>query len=485
MSSGHLLLFDFDGVIADSLELFHEALDTVWRDICHRALDRRDFLRVFDQGMARGLQEIGMSAGLTRCDVETVIARLLDRLPSVIPRASLMEGAGETLTRLAEQGHQIVIITSNKTAVVEAYLRDHGLGPFLVLGLDEEASKVKKIRGQIERHRGLPCYYIGDTLGDMNDAVEAGASTIGFAAGWHGAERIRRGYPSHVVADWQELAAAVGSEYHRFVHVDGAQIFLRFRRGPGDAAIIFVHGLGDSGAAFHEAFAHDDLRPFTLVAVDLPGFGRSEPRHPCGFKEQASLLRRLRQHPDIIGDKPTLLVGHSLGGDIVSHAADAYTDELVGIVNLEGALVPEDLFYSGKAVQAGADFPTWLDELKERMLRAGTYDAAKARYYSSLVLADSGAFLESAHEIVRSVNNGETSAKLVALPRKYFVAAGRPETPSPAMRFLEDRMLGSWHALDAGHSVMLDQPEKVYRLIAAKLREWTWRHASSAGRTRE
>ncbi len=104
--------------------------------------------------------------------------------------------------------------------------------------------------------------------------------------------------------------------------------------------VVFVHGTPGSAGAFlgylRQAEAH---RPFDLVTVDRPGFGRTRPRHAVpSLADQARALRMLL---DVPPDAPKpILVGHSLGAPIVAKAAALYPDRVGGLVVLAGAFDP-------------------------------------------------------------------------------------------------------------------------------------------------
>ena len=111
---------------------------------------------------------------------------------------------------------------------------------------------------------------------------------------------------------------------------------------PDDATpvrtIIFVHGT--PGGADNWASVIERTPPgFRAIAIDRPGFGRSEPYGPVtSLNDQAAALLPLLQRYQ--KEKP-ILVGHSLGGPIVARAALDYPDQIAGLVILAGAFDPE------------------------------------------------------------------------------------------------------------------------------------------------
>ncbi|WP_307795940.1 alpha/beta fold hydrolase [Amycolatopsis sp. 195334CR] len=117
-------------------------------------------------------------------------------------------------------------------------------------------------------------------------------------------------------------------------------IGLHLRRTPGaDGALaVYVHGLGGSSTNWTELSAL--LAPFaTGIAVDLPGFGFSEPpaEFDFGLNSHAALLAEFL---DGLGKGPVHLLGNSMGGAIALLVA-ARRPELVRTLTLISPAMPD------------------------------------------------------------------------------------------------------------------------------------------------
>src|SRR5262245_45495839 len=108
----------------------------------------------------------------------------------------------------------------------------------------------------------------------------------------------------------------------------------RVRRAAPDApALLFVHGLGGDRTFWDEAWSCSGLEAYTLVAVDLPGFGGSPPVRPFTFDVA---VERLAQLVDALA-APVVAVGHSMGGTVVALLAERAP--LLGAVLIEANLL--------------------------------------------------------------------------------------------------------------------------------------------------
>ncbi|HET9485298.1 MAG TPA: alpha/beta hydrolase [Xanthomonadales bacterium] len=106
---------------------------------------------------------------------------------------------------------------------------------------------------------------------------------------------------------------------------------------PGGSRVLALHGWLDNAASF------DALAPLLdgveLVALDLPGHGRSQHRPPGNWYHYVDYLDDVLAAADALGWNRCTLLGHSLGGAIASALA-AVVPERVDALWLVEALGP-------------------------------------------------------------------------------------------------------------------------------------------------
>jgi pimeloyl-ACP methyl ester carboxylesterase len=130
-----------------------------------------------------------------------------------------------------------------------------------------------------------------------------------------------------MASDWQQLIDKAS-----YVEVDGTDVH-HFDVGSGKP-LVLVHGGGLSSSAelnwgaVIERFAEQ----FRVIALDLPGFGHTDPRGPRDIqpRERAAFLVEFLE---TLGVEEASLVGNSEGATIVSHVALG-TPEIVETVAL-------------------------------------------------------------------------------------------------------------------------------------------------------
>jgi pimeloyl-ACP methyl ester carboxylesterase len=122
----------------------------------------------------------------------------------------------------------------------------------------------------------------------------------------------------------------------RFVQVGGIRLHY-LETGNGNPPVVLVHGLGSTVTKWRDVLPIIGARRRTL-AVDLPGFGRSDApraRYTFGF-----LAGAVRSFLDATGVERCVLVGNSLGGMAAMWLAAAWPERVAGLVLMAPALPP-------------------------------------------------------------------------------------------------------------------------------------------------
>ncbi|MEA3326466.1 MAG: alpha/beta hydrolase [Chloroflexota bacterium] len=100
--------------------------------------------------------------------------------------------------------------------------------------------------------------------------------------------------------------------------------------------IVLIHGLGDEADTWRHVFLPLSEN-FHVVALDLPGFGRSD--KPNMHYTPNFLMETIIHLIDQLEMKRVILMGNSLGG-ILSHAlAVKYPERINGLILVDGALL--------------------------------------------------------------------------------------------------------------------------------------------------
>ena len=208
MMHGHdkapVLMFDFDGVIADSRDIYFEVFSAICEEKgFHKLNSREAFSRLMEGNVFRELLKAGFPIHRLKKLADEYKPRL-DEANERIPPYPEMVALLNALT----EAYPVYVITANQTDMVERFLVRHGVtGVRAVIGGDQEMSKVKRIRSVKKRYKDRTAFYIGDTKGDMREARKARVQAVGVTWGWHSARKLREASPHHILVEPAELHA--------------------------------------------------------------------------------------------------------------------------------------------------------------------------------------------------------------------------------------------------------------------------------------
>jgi len=206
-----LIMFDYDGVIVDSLAVFVENFGAACRAHGLDLGSPRDLVGLFDSNVYESMAARGLSAGT----IDKILQDYEVRQNACLEDLALFAGMAVVLNRIARH-HKVVIITSNLSVPTARILARAGIrGIEAVIGADQEKSKIKKIVRTKSRYPDLPAFYVGDTKGDMLEGRQAGARTVAVAWGWHDVAKLQEGVPDYLVYTPVELAALFVAQGNR------------------------------------------------------------------------------------------------------------------------------------------------------------------------------------------------------------------------------------------------------------------------------
>ncbi len=124
----------------------------------------------------------------------------------------------------------------------------------------------------------------------------------------------------------------------KFMVCRGAKI--RYADVGKGRAIVLVHGFLESLEVwFGNGFANDLAKKFRVIAIDLPGHGKSE----ClGYVHKMERMADVvKDVMDGLGLRRYIIAGHSMGGYVALAFAEKYSDNLRGLCLFHSTALPD------------------------------------------------------------------------------------------------------------------------------------------------
>jgi len=242
---------------------------------------------------------------------------------------------------------------------------------------------------------------------------------------------------------------------------DGVRISYQVR-GAGSVTLVFVHGWSCNRSYWDrqlELFA----REFQVVTIDLAGHGDSgrERTHwtiPAFGADVATVVRE-------VGPKRSILIGHSMGGDVILDAARQIQGGVAGGVwvdvysRLDGWRTPEQVQERMKPFRE--NFAEAMDAFVRRLFPPGSNPALVERVAADMVAAPPAIALAALEAVWLFGPKVPALLDELKLP---FVAINPDDQPT-------DLISMSRHGVEVlvmpgvGHFLMLEEPERFNRLL--------------------
>jgi phosphoglycolate phosphatase len=191
------LIFDFDGVIADTHDINWALSQEHDETATHE-----DFLAHHD-GNVFAEPKIKFKPETVHLFYSEYRKRLT---------GSHLEQALNPLRRFGET-YSLYIISSTSEEVIKEVLEQCGILNLFarVMGEETHRSKVEKFRMLMQSEDINPenSIFVTDTLGDIKEAHKVGIRTIAETFGFHNRERLQQGNPFRIADSWEEIEETI------------------------------------------------------------------------------------------------------------------------------------------------------------------------------------------------------------------------------------------------------------------------------------
>jgi pimeloyl-ACP methyl ester carboxylesterase len=145
---------------------------------------------------------------------------------------------------------------------------------------------------------------------------------------------------------WPSLAP-----YGTYLAIPGGELFYYDTKtddATGKPALVLIHGLGDEADTWRYVFPPLAAAGYRVIALDLPGFGRSIWKGKISMRGHCAAVLRLLTTAGIASpDNPAVLAGSSLGAAVSELAACKRPDLVKALVLIDGCFPLDDKIDKG------------------------------------------------------------------------------------------------------------------------------------------
>jgi phosphoglycolate phosphatase len=198
MEHKKVIIFDFDGTIADSFGIFVEALSA--------AVERRNPLIVDDIESLRrssSTRDIIKKLGIRPWQMPSLVFRGRREIAARMDRVTVFKGISEALKDIAAE-YTIYILSTNSEENIMKFLKKHKLGGYIhgVYGNNSILGKAKSLKKLLKKENlaSSACLYVGDETRDIEAAHISGMPCIAVTWGYSVPGALRLHAPEALVA---------------------------------------------------------------------------------------------------------------------------------------------------------------------------------------------------------------------------------------------------------------------------------------------
>lgn len=243
---------------------------------------------------------------------------------------------------------------------------------------------------------------------------------------------------------------------------------------PAQPTAVFVHGAQNDHSVWilqTRYFAHHG---FNVLAVDLPGHGRSKGDALTSVEAMAGWLIALL---DAAGVDRALLIGHSMGSLIALEASHQAPHRVTGLAMI-GTTYPMKVA-DALLDTARNDEPTAIDMVNiwSHSMTAQNPDCplsgvstmgAARRLMQRMSAINPAQLFYTDFTACNAYENGEAAARAAACPVLFIFGSKDMMTPARSTKLLTSAVAqGKIVHVDAGHSLMTEQPGAVLDALAS------------------
>ncbi len=203
-----LVIFNFDGVIADTYDVLKRVYDRLKDDFRFKNMSEDD---------RENLRELSMFQLMKAFHVP--FYKLPKFLQEVIPiyketmvTAPLFDGIRETVEKLKGQGSDVVILSSNNPKLIRKFLKHHDFEVFdKVVGGAAFFNKQTRLNSVIKSYKvdHIEAIYVADERRDIEACKKINLPIAAVTWGYDDYKVLGAGRPTYLVQDLEDLEEAL------------------------------------------------------------------------------------------------------------------------------------------------------------------------------------------------------------------------------------------------------------------------------------
>ena len=222
LMSAKVILFDFDGTVADTYQVVANITNKLSTEFGYKALNTEE------QSLLKNLssREIVKRSEISIFKLPFLVRRVRSELSKEIGELLPIKDMARILFELKNQGYVLGIVTSNVKENVDIFFKKNNLSSlFKYIYCSTSIFGKHRIINQVIREHQLyrsDVIYVGDETRDIRSARKSNVGIIAVSWGFNSASVLEKHEPDYLVQTPQQLLDAVN-----LYHLEGANSFAK------------------------------------------------------------------------------------------------------------------------------------------------------------------------------------------------------------------------------------------------------------------
>ncbi len=200
-----ILIFDFDGTIADSAQEIVNIYNEIAQEYNYRKITKPDLAILRNQSAMQNMRYFKVP--LYR--LPFIASKVRGRLNNQIEKLKIVEGIASPIQSLKSKGYRLYIVSSNARHVIKNFLVANHLDEFHdIYSVSNLFGKHQKIKALIKLNHWdrSQVQYIGDEVRDIEAARKAGVTSVAVTWGYNTEDVLLKNHPDKILRNTSELA---------------------------------------------------------------------------------------------------------------------------------------------------------------------------------------------------------------------------------------------------------------------------------------
>lgn len=202
----NLIIFDFDGTLADTLQLGLEILNRLSSEFGFDPLPQTELASARDLSTRQLMKRLGIS----RIKLPRISKRGTEEMGKQIESIQAFDGIPQIIHELRSQGYRLGVLTSNSEENVARFLAKQQLEVFDFIKSSSKLLGKGSVLRRIMRETKIKpreILFIGDELRDVEAAQETGVHVAAVTWGYNSRTALEAASPDHILETPEQVTS--------------------------------------------------------------------------------------------------------------------------------------------------------------------------------------------------------------------------------------------------------------------------------------